>query len=121
MCVGFLGSAMSRIESNKDAAIKNQLTREEDLKRKQALLEEQGEGHDKEYRDKASALDAKDEVLADLRDKQGGGLNETIAVLESDDALEETINKLEQELSDLLRQQAIAKKRLRARGTQYSK
>lgn len=73
MCVGFLGSAMSRIESNKDAAIKNQLTREEDLKRKQALLEEQGEGHDKEYRDKASALDAKDEVLADLRDKQGGG------------------------------------------------
>ena len=72
MCVGFLGSAMSRIESNKDAVIKNQLTREEDLERKQALLEEQAEGHDKEYRDKASALDAKDEVLADLRDKQGG-------------------------------------------------
>lgn len=88
------------------------------------MLEEQAEGHDKEYRDKASALDAKDEVLADLRDKQGG-LNETIAVLESDDALEETINKLEQELSDLLRQQswqqAIAEKRLRARGTQHSK
>ena len=67
-----IASAMFRIESNKDAAIKNQLTREEDLKRKQALLEEQAEGHDKEYRDKASALDAKDEVLADLRDKQGG-------------------------------------------------
>ena len=76
-----IASAMSRIESNKDAAIKNQLTREDDLKRKQALLEEQAAGHDKEYRDKASALDAKDEVLADLRDKQRG-LNETIAVLE---------------------------------------
>jgi len=76
-----IASAMSRIEANKDAAIKNQLTREEDLKRKQALLEEQAAGHDKEYRDKASALDAKDEVLADLRDKQRG-LNETIAVLE---------------------------------------
>ena len=75
-----IASAMALIDSNKDR-VKNQLTREEDLKRNQSLLEEQAEGHDKEHRDKASALDAKNEVLADLRDKQKE-LQEAVAVLE---------------------------------------
>ena len=73
-------SAMALIDSNKDK-VKNQLTREEDLKRNQSLLEERAEGHEEEHRDKASLVDAKNEVLADLRDKQRG-LKEAVAVLE---------------------------------------
>jgi len=74
-----IASAMAQIESNKDK-VKNQLTREEDLKRKEALLQKQSEAYAKKHSDKASVLEAKNNDLADLRKRQRD-LEETITNL----------------------------------------